>query len=84
MGFRAKRAAQLIDIQLNENKKINMEYTEKMQCDVHDLSSKEFIGNILNKIDLFKIIENHNIELPKWIQFTFNAVMPKKSEVVKK
>ena len=77
LGFRAKRASMLIDKQLSENKKITMEYVQEMQSDVYDLSSTEFVKNIMTKFDLAKVIENHVVELQKWIIFVSETILPK-------
>jgi len=79
MGFRAKRASQMIDQRLSEHKKIDMEFMQRVQTDNHDLASHELISNILKqKYDLAAIIEKHEIALPsQWIQDSLNHVIPK-------
>ena len=42
MGFRAKRACQLIDEQIVKQKQIDVRFLESMQLDVHDLSQWSF------------------------------------------
>ena len=77
MGYRAKRASQLIDKELVNGTKITMDYMKSVQIDVHDLASEELVKNVLKNFDLEKAIKDHDIQIPEWVQFTMNSVIPK-------
>ena len=77
MGFRAKRACQLIDEQIAEQKQIDVQFLESMQLDVHDLSAEEMVNGVLKKLNLDQVIKKHTVTLPQWVQFTMNSVIPK-------
>eukprot|EP01083_Nonionella_stella_P079988 219567_1 len=76
MGFRAKRASQLIDQELVGPNKITMGYLQSVQCDVHDLSSENLM-RVMNTLDVDEMIANHNIDLPEWVVFTSRCIIPK-------
>ena len=77
MGYRAKRASQLIDKELVNGTKITMDYLKSVQIDVHDLASEELVKNVLKNFDLEKAIKDHDIQIPEWLQVTRNSVIPK-------
>ena len=77
LGFRAKRACQLIDEQIADQKQIDVQFLESMQLDVHDLSAEEMVSGVLKKLNLDQVIKEHPVTPPQWVQFTMNSVIPK-------
>eukprot|EP01083_Nonionella_stella_P171335 585063_1 len=79
MGFRAKRACELIDDAILNEDKMTMDDLSAIQTDCLDLSAKEMISNVLKPMDLSKMIATHEIELGgcKWVMSVMNEVIPK-------
>lgn len=67
VGYRAQRATEMIQSNINNNNKIDINYCKSMQLDIYDLSAKDLIENVLKKININDIKINEKYLINSYI-----------------